>query len=92
MKLYHVDYPGVHCQHVTANNRLEVTTIILAWLTYNKHPHIGQMIISEVDPMELDRKGRAHLAELLAANIVGLATYDEVEGWSVYSVFEAPYP
>lgn len=42
--------------------------------------------------MELDPKDRAHLAELFAANITGLAAYDEVKGWSVYAIFEAPYP
>lgn len=92
MKLYHVDYPGVQCQHVVARSHAEVITTMMAWLTHNNHPLTAGLKISEVDHMNMDRTGRRELAELLDANIAAMATYDPETGWSLHTVFDAPYP
>lgn len=92
MKLYHVDYPGVSCQHIVASGRMEVITIMLAWLTHNNHPRTAGIKITEVDPMNLDRKGRQELAELLDTKISGMASYHAEIGWTLHTVFDAPYP
>jgi hypothetical protein len=92
MKLYHVDYPGVSCQHIVASGHAEVITTMLAWLTHNNHPRTNGIKITEVDPMNLDRKGRMELAELLRTNISSIASYDHEAGWTLHTVFDAPYP
>jgi hypothetical protein len=40
----------------------------------------------------MGRKGRQELAELLEANVAGMASYDAVSGWSLRTVFDAPHP
>lgn len=42
--------------------------------------------------MNMDRKGRRELAELLEANVAGMAAYDAECGWTLHTVFDAPYP
>jgi len=92
MKLYHVDYPGVSCQHIVARDYAEALTTMLAWLTHNNHPRSGGLQFHQVDPMNMDRKGRRELAELLQANVSGMAAYDAERGWTIHTVHDAPYP
>lgn len=92
MKLYHVDYPGVSCQHIVARSRMDVITTMIAWLKHNNHPLTAGLRIKEVDPMNMDRKGRRELAELLEANVSGMAAHDAESGWTIHTVFDAPYP
>lgn len=49
---------------------------MIAWLTHNNHPRSGGLQVHEVDPMNMDRKARQELTELLEANLAGMAAYD----------------
>lgn len=65
---------------------------MIAWLTHNNHPRSGGLQFREVDPMNMDRKEKRELTELLEANAAAMAAYDAECGWKLQSVFEATYP
>lgn len=92
MQLYDVDYPGVRHQHIVARDYAEALTLMIAWLTHNNHPRNGCLQVHEVDPMNMDPKRRLELAELLEANVAGMAVYNPESGWTLHTVFDAPYP
>lgn len=64
---------------------------MIARLTHDNHLRSCGLQVHEVDLMNMDHKERRELADLLESNVAGMVSYDAVSGWSLHTVFDAPY-
>jgi hypothetical protein len=92
MKLFHVNIEGYPCKHVVSTEPVAAIALVNLWLFERKHVGDHTIMVQEVDPQLLNRRGREHLSELLAEDTAGFAYYDEEDGWTIYDVSDDPNP
>jgi hypothetical protein len=91
-KLFHVNIQGYPHKHVVSTEPVAAIALVNLWLYERGHSGDHTILVQEVDPQLLNRRGREQLSELLAEDTAGFAYYDEANGWTLYSVSDDPNP
>jgi hypothetical protein len=89
-KLFHVNIEGYPHKHVVSTHPMGAIDLANVWLFEHGHTGDHRIMVKEVDPQLLDRRGRQQLAELLELDTAGFAYNDVERGWTLYSVLDDP--